>query len=126
MLDQPARTLAGRRVLVVEDEYFIADEICALLREVDAEVAGPAPNVEQALALLDATAVDCAVLDLNLQGRSGIVVAQELSERYIPFIFVSGYDPGAVPAEFRLAPHFTKPFIPADIVRALEEAIERV
>src|SRR5690349_18103981 len=61
--------LSGLRVLVVEDDYFIADELCSTLRNNGAEVLGPSPDIEQSLDLIRSQRIDCAVLDINLHGN---------------------------------------------------------
>jgi hypothetical protein len=64
----PLPQLAGKRVLVVEDDYLVAMEIARALERAGAEVIGPAPTVEAALDALEQTAPDGAILDIN-QGR---------------------------------------------------------
>lgn len=81
--------LDGRRVLVVEDDYFIATDMAAMLTRAGAMVIGPAGNVDDALAALD-EAPDIAVLDLRLGDELSLPVADELGRRGIPYIFVSG------------------------------------
>jgi CheY-like chemotaxis protein len=88
----PLPQLAGKRVLVVEDDYLVAMEIARALERAGAEVIGPAPTVEAALDALEQTAPDGANLDVN-QGR-------KLPSRWpthswargIPSIFATGYD----------------------------------
>src|SRR5215469_16414565 len=59
--------LAGRRILIVEDEFFLADDLRQILDEQHAETLGPASTIAKALTLIDAGGrIDCAVLDLNL------------------------------------------------------------
>jgi hypothetical protein len=58
--------LAGRTILVVEDEYLIADLFVRTLVSVGAKVLGPAPTVADAqLIIAEAARIDCAVLDIN-------------------------------------------------------------
>ena len=62
-------TLAGRRVLVVEDEYFLADDIRRILIQERAHVLGPVPTLAHGLSAVRAEAqIDCAVLDIALGG----------------------------------------------------------
>src|SRR5687768_9323966 len=84
--------LSGLRVLVVEDDYFIADEICSTLRSHGAEIVGPVPNVETGLQLVESETIDCAILDINLQGSFAFGIASELRRRGTPAIFATGYD----------------------------------
>lgn len=70
MLDAARPDLTGRRVLVVEDDYTIADVLCRHLEGAGADVLGPVPDVAGALELLAAEdALDGAVLDVNLGGE---------------------------------------------------------
>jgi CheY-like chemotaxis protein len=71
-------SLANRRVLVVEDEYFVAQQIARAFRELGAQVLGPVPTSEAAIAIAREKKVDAAVLDIHLRGcweikRFGIV-----------------------------------------------------
>nr|WP_298726194.1 response regulator [uncultured Steroidobacter sp.] len=101
--------LAGLRVLVVEDDYFIAEEICSTLREHGAEIVGPSPDVEQGLRLIESRPIDCAVLDINLQGSFAFGIANELRQRGTPAIFVTGYDVSVLPGEFKSFARLEKP-----------------
>jgi CheY-like chemotaxis protein len=74
--DQPH--LRGKRILVVEDEFYIADDVYRLLKRAGAEVVGPVSSVEAAERVVDQAEFDCAVLDLNLHGQSAICIADRL------------------------------------------------
>jgi CheY-like chemotaxis protein len=105
-----------RRILVVEDKYFIAEELREALDRLGATMVGPAPTGEKALALLTAEPIDAAVLDINLRGEMSFAVADALEERGIPFVFATGYDRAAVPERYRNVPHWAKPFDPEQLV----------
>src|SRR4051812_8554423 len=80
------QSLQGCRVLVVEDDYFLAEELCAGFRESGAEVIGPVGELEAALALIDRQPrLQGAVLDINLRGEMVFPVADQLTQRGIPF-----------------------------------------
>lgn len=112
--------LAGRRLLVVEDEYFLAADLAARFRAEGASVIGPAASVEDAMNLIEAGGpIDCAVLDLNLQGEQAFPVADRLLERSVPFIFTTGYDRSAIPARFSGITHCEKPVDAVSVVQAL-------
>lgn len=113
------RSARAKRVLVVEDDYFIAEEMRLALRNAGADVVGPAPSIEAALDLLQAQKIDVAVLDLNLDGRLSFLVADRLREAGVPFVFATGYDRSVVPPHFGSVPLFEKPFRAADVVRTL-------
>ena len=110
--------LAERRILLVEDDYFIVDDMARSLKAKGAEVIGPAATVADALALLARTRdLDAAVLDINLQGEMVFALADALTARGVPFVFASGYDPAMVPARYAEITHCEKPVEPAVIAR---------
>ncbi len=116
---QPGAGLAGRRVLVAEDDYVIADALCQELEAAGAEVAGPAPDVAAALALLAQGAIDAAVLDVNLRGEMAWPVADALLARGVPFVFATGYDVSVIPARYAGVACCEKPVGLAEIASAL-------
>lgn len=85
------RPLAGRRVLIVEDQWLIALELQRMIEQVGGTVIGPAGSVEDALRLLATTTPDAALLDVNLKERHVTPVAQACRDRSIPFALVTGY-----------------------------------
>ena len=112
--------LAGRRVLVVEDEYFLADDIARVLARLGAEVVGPIATRDGALARLgEGEPLDAAVLDINLRGETCYPIADALRARGVPFVFATGYDRAVVPAAYHGVPRWEKPFDPDLLVRAL-------
>lgn len=119
--DRPERPdLHGLRVLVVEDDFLLADGLAGELAEHGAQVIGPLATVQQALALLDAhIPIDHAILDINLGGEMAYPVADRLAERHIPFMLASGYDTAALPARFRAVRCCEKPYVLARILDAL-------
>lgn len=114
------RLLQGRRILVVEDEYLIADAVQIALQGEGAVVVGPAQSVRKALRLLDTEVhVDCAILDLNLGDEQVFPVADLLQARGVPFLFTTGYDAAAVPQAWRHVQRLEKPIEIAAIAHAL-------
>jgi DNA-binding response OmpR family regulator len=117
--------LAGLRVLVVEDDYFIADEICTTLRNSGAEVLGPASDIEQGLDMVKRHHIDCAVLDINLHGRLAFNLASELQQRGTPSIFATGYDSSVVPGSFSSSVRLEKPVNLSALLQAVQSACAR-
>ncbi|HEY2481261.1 MAG TPA: response regulator [Caulobacteraceae bacterium] len=97
------------RVLVVDDEWLIAELIADVLKDAGFEVVGPAPRVSVALALIDAKAPAAAVLDVSLGAERSFPIARVLAERGAPFVFMTGYGGADVPAEFSGYPLLGKP-----------------
>ncbi len=117
--ERPAKPLEGRRLLVVEDEMLVALEVAATLEDGGAAVVGPAATPEQALRLVEEEpALDGALLDGNLNGRPVDDIAAALTRRGVPFLFVSGYGRGDLPAAFGHAVVVAKPFTPAQLLDA--------
>ena len=120
MSAHPQPSLTGRRVLVVEDEYFLADDLSRALTQLGAEVLGPVATREEAFELLaSGERIDLAVLDINLQGESVFPVADTLLEQGVPFLFATGYDQTAIPVQYQQVPRWEKPFAPEALAQAL-------
>jgi DNA-binding response OmpR family regulator len=117
--------LSGVRVLVVEDDYFIADEICSTLRKHGAEIVGPVPDVEAGLQLVESEPLDCAVLDINLQGSFAFGIASELQRRGTPAIFATGYDDSVLPRELSGCIRLEKPVNLHALLQAVQSACAR-
>ena len=107
-------------MLVVEDEFMIADDMQRALEDEGAVVLGPAPSVGKALRLLELKShVDGAVLDVNLGSEKVFPVADALQARGVPFFFITGYDAADIPANWRHILRLDKPVQMAMVVRAL-------
>jgi DNA-binding response OmpR family regulator len=109
----------GARVLIVEDEFFIALDIGQQLEDAGFEVVGPAPSVAKALSLVAEQGCDVAVLDINLGGETSEPVAQKLRESDKPFVVLSGYSTDNKLPWFGGARVLSKPLRMDDLVAAL-------
>ena len=102
--------LAGRRILVVEDEPGIAALIEDILTEAGCEVVGPALRLSQALETAsNEKDLDGAVLDIKLGNDIVAPVADKLDDRGVPFVFLTGYGWHLLPERFHRRPLVTKP-----------------
>lgn len=117
------RRLAGQRILIVEDDYYLAMDSEDWLRRAGAEVLGPVPDERAAIVLLESGPMDCAVIDINLGHGPSFEIAARLQEANIPFLLATGYDAAAVPREFSDVPRLEKPFREHDLISALERLI---
>ena len=113
--------LAGRTVLVVEDQYLIADDLCTLVEELGGTVMGPVSGVEAALDMLRSGRPDLAMLDVNLEGERVYKVCTALQEEEIPFVFITGYDASVIHPSFRAVPCLRKPIEEAALRRAIAQ-----
>lgn len=84
-------TLDGVRVLVVEDDFDVAEALRAVLATAGAEVVGPVSTVQAACELAKTASLDAAVLDIALSPGTSAPVARTLLYRSCPFVFVTGF-----------------------------------
>ncbi|HEY2872862.1 MAG TPA: response regulator [Reyranella sp.] len=113
--------LTGLKILVVEDSFLIAEHVSELLSEYGCVVVGPVGRLAAGLKLVeDGTAVDGAVLDVNLDGEFCFPIAAALVRRAVPFLFLTGYDDSdIIPGDFAAAPRLGKPLDEAQLVRTV-------
>lgn len=102
--------LSGLRVLVVEDEILVAWLLGDMLAELGCVVVGPAARVNQALAMVEAEAIDAAVIDLNLNGQRSYPIADALAARGVPFVISTGYQADRLQDGYETVPVLQKPF----------------
>ena len=106
----PNTSLTDKRILVVEDEYLLMEDLCRELQDAGAVVVGPAPSVKQALALIETeSAIDAAILDVNLGGEMAFPVAEALLRRECPFVFTTGYSDSILSMRYPDVPRVEKP-----------------
>ncbi|MDB5559865.1 MAG: hypothetical protein JWQ36_2799 [Enterovirga sp.] len=118
-----SRTLAGVRVLVVEDEVAISLLLEDMLLEMGCEVVGPAGRLSAAAELAANEQLDIAVLDVNLAGQPIYPVAEALAARGVPFVFSTGYGSAGIDEPFRDRPVLQKPFAQNELERILRSAL---
>ena len=103
--------LAGRRILVAEDEALIALELERVLADFGCDVVGPVACVDEVLENARHGPFDGALLDVNLRGRQIFEILPALQDLGLPLIITSGYnDVTLFPVPFRTMPRVTKPF----------------
>ena len=113
----------ARRVLIVEDDVMIRMLIEDMLGDLGFAVAAEASKVHEALAAVNSTAFDVAILDVNLSGETTGPVAEALAARGTPFVFATGYGEHGLPDQFRDRPLLKKPFQIESLRRMLETAL---
>lgn len=114
--------LAGRRLLLAEDEGLIALEMERILREFGCEVVGPVASVDEVLENARRGSFDGALLDVNLRGRQIFEILPALQKLGLRLIITSGYDDVTLfPAAFRATPRVTKPFDQRELRRMCEK-----
>lgn len=115
-------SLAGLRILVVEDEGLIAMDIEDMLLDLTCVPVGPASTIDKALDIIrSGTKLDGVVLDMNLHSQSSQPIVAELVSRDISFVLVTGYPRREDDvSEMRDAPRLTKPFSVATLADILK------
>lgn len=114
-----SRLLAGRNVLVVEDEMLVLFAIEVMLEDLGCNSIAAASTVDQALCLIEERSFDAAILDVNLDGQQSYPVADALSARGVPFAFSTGYGRLGLKDGYRERPVLTKPYRTEDLVAAI-------
>jgi DNA-binding response OmpR family regulator len=107
------------RVLLVEDEFMIAEFIASLLTAHGMTIAGQAGTVAAALVAIETTVIDCAVLDVNLNKDSIAPVADRLAARGISYVFLTGYGRHRLPPGHEHAPCIGKPVKHDELLAAI-------
>jgi CheY-like chemotaxis protein len=123
--DHARSALANCQVLLVEDEVIIALDLQQILKDAGCRPLR-ATNVTEALAVIATTKIDAAVLDLNLGKETPFPIADALSAKQIPFMFITGYSIDRVPKQFRRRLVLNKPFQPQELLSMLDRAITPV
>jgi two-component SAPR family response regulator len=106
-----AAALRGCRVLLVEDDFLVAETMRDVLEGLGMEVVGPIGWVEEALLFIEANpgAFDAAVIDINLHGARSYPIADLLCAHHVHFVFTTGYSRSAINERFRDYPRCEKP-----------------
>ena len=115
----PSPPALGRRILLVEDEALVAIMMRDMLTDLGYSVVGPVGDRAAALIAARQADIHGAVLDLNLRGETTYPVADELGQRGIPFVFLTGYDRGVIDRRYAEVPLMQKPVDEQTLQRAL-------
>lgn len=120
-----AGDFSSLRILIVEDEYFLAEDLAAALRREGAEVVGPVGSLREAREIVERERFDCAILDMNLRGDMAFPIADRLEQAGIPFLIATGYNSSSLPERFAGVPRVEKPFNPAEVTAAIPSILAR-
>ena len=115
-------------ILIVEDEFLFAKQLQTILGKMGYQVVGVASSFDSAVALLDSTNIDLAIIDITLEGEpEGFQIANFINERIgIPFIYVTSYaDRPTIQQAKKTLPssYIIKPFQKESIFAAVELAM---
>lgn len=113
------------RAFIVEDEALVAMMLEDMLEALGHDVAASIGQFDRALQAAGNDPFDFAVLDINLDGKSSLPIADALQERGIPFIFTTGYGSHGLEGRFPGVPVLTKPYIQAELEQAIDALFSR-
>ncbi|HIJ61706.1 MAG TPA: response regulator [Rhodospirillaceae bacterium] len=114
------------RALVAEDNVLALIGLEDLLADHGIDIVGPASTVTEALALADSEVIDIAVLDVNLHNQMVYPVADLLSGRGIPVIFLTGYLPEEIlPSHYLDMPSLQKPYDDSALIALIQATLDR-
>ncbi|MGS2737913.1 sigma 54-interacting transcriptional regulator [Sinomicrobium sp. M5D2P17] len=115
-----------KRILIVEDEFIVANDLSCFLEEQNFVVSGIASTVEEALRFINKQPPYIVLLDIHLKGKlSGIDLAKRLQQLNIPFIYLSAYSNKLILEQAKKTNPYgflVKPFREKDLRIALEIA----
>lgn len=106
-------------VLLVEDEPLIAMTAEMMLEDLEVKDIRVAHTVADAMAVLDDSPVDFAILDYNLGRENSIAVAERLAMDGVRFVFASGAEPINLPESCAHAKSIMKPYSLKELGRIL-------
>jgi CheY-like chemotaxis protein len=113
----------GKRILVAEDEFYVALFVEETLQSLGCTILGPFPDLAEATEVATREQVDAAVLDIHLRDDEMVYpLAEYLFRHGIPFVFTTGYAAKDVPEQFRVFECLRKPVSP----RALKQVVHRM
>jgi CheY-like chemotaxis protein len=114
---------AAPSVLVVEDEYLIRMLLEDMLDELGYGVIAAVGTISEARQVATSGEFNAAILDVNLDGQEIYPVADILTKRGLPFVFVTGYGERSLPEPYRGRPALQKPFQAEQLKRTLAELL---
>lgn len=126
MPDSTGLAFAGKRFLVVEDEFLILLDIQHILECAGAAHVAAATRLSEAEVILAREAFDAVLLDLKVDKETSLKLAATLAAKRIPFLFMTGAPDEAKQAQdFGEVPVVGKPFDNAALLAALSRALSR-
>ena len=118
------RSLAGKQLLMVEDEFLVGMMAKRLLESMGAAVLGPYARLADGIAAAKTERFDGALLDLNLAGESAEPLADLLTARAVPFIFLTGYQRDSIDRRYANVPVLQKPIEAESLERVLVSLLD--
>ena len=117
-------SLAGRRLLMVEDEVLVGMMAKKILEDLGATVLGPYGRLADGIAAAKGERFDGALLDFNLAGELADPLADLLVARGVPFVFITGYQRDSIDRRYANIPVLSKPLESDSLERVLVSLLE--
>ena len=121
--EKAALPIKGKRILVVDDEPLLLIDLEDSLTNFGCVIVGPASTLAQAKVLIEKEEFDAALLDVNLGGEKVDELAAALTQKNLPFAFVTGYGREGLPPAFQHAPLIGKPFSQQQLLDAVGQLV---
>lgn len=118
-----AADAGDKRVLLVEDEPLVSMMLADMLSAFGHKVDGPYSRFSDAILAAKTGNLQAGILDVNLGGEKTYAVADILTDRKIPFAFVTGYGPDSIVSAFSHAPVLQKPIEAAKLHALLQQIV---
>jgi two-component sensor histidine kinase/DNA-binding response OmpR family regulator len=116
----------GEPILLVEDEPLVSMMLADMLSGFGHIVDGPYNRLSDAVRAAESNDIRAGILDINVGGEKSYAVADVLTTRNIPFIFVTGYSADGIDSRFTHVPVLQKPIEPKKLRAVLLKSSERV
>ncbi|MEJ8571203.1 response regulator [Microbaculum marinum] len=117
--------MTGGTILIVEDEFLIADAISDVVSDHGYRPLGPVATLQEALLLVRDTRPDAALLNLVLNGERADPLCELLDSLGVPFGFATGVDGDADPGMWRDRPRIVKPYTLANLSELIAQLLPR-
>ena len=115
--------LAGKRLLVVEDDFLIARDLSNTVAEAHGKVVSVVSEPASVVDTAEREQVDCVLLNLNLNGSMDTRTALRLTEQGVPLVLVTGYSKDALPADLRDLPFVSKPVERSNLINKITRTL---
>jgi DNA-binding response OmpR family regulator len=118
-----APCLSGCRVLIVEDDYYLAEDLSRTLRLLGATILTPTPSLAGARSLVRVLRPHCILLNIDLGGEDAIGFALEMRGLGVPVIFVTGHGIDRLSKAAADIPLLRKPLLTAALVQNIHRQL---
>jgi DNA-binding response OmpR family regulator len=118
-------TLNAKKILIVEDNYAVAESISRTIFEVGFVTVGPVDTADKAICQIMQDVPDGALLDVGLRRGSALAVADALRERKVPFVVLTAHGRETLPPELSQAPYLAKPMTESELIDTVRRTFEQ-